>query len=161
TSDVAYNDFYPAGVEPLEPNITALLDPEHLKWKDLVSPGVKIPTEYGKDEIEKLQAEIRANFQEMQKALEEAKKKNLKEAEVKQISARFQEKNKPLEAKIKAIREKYKDLEDKVGAFEGAGYASKGLYRPQMYCVMISSPKVEFCRVCQRAIQQMIDYYSR
>jgi len=161
TSDVAYNDFYPAGVEPLEPNITALLDPEHLKWKDLVSPGIKIPTEYGKDEIEKLQDEIRANFQERQKALDEAKKKNLKEAEIKQISARFQEKNKPLEAKIKAIREKYKDLEDKVGAFEGAGYASKGLYRPQMYCVMISSPKVEFCRVCQRAIQQMIDYYSR
>ena len=161
TSDVAYNDFYPAGVEPLEPNITALLDPENLKWKDLLSPGIKIPTDYGKDEIEKLQAEMRANFQEMQKALEEAKKKNLKEAEIKKIQAQFQEKNKPIMAKIQAIREKYKDLEDKVGAFEGAGYASKGLYRPQMYCVMISSPKMEFCRVCQRAIQQMIDYYSR
>ncbi|HUM35225.1 MAG TPA: M64 family metallopeptidase, partial [Candidatus Saccharicenans sp.] len=77
------------------------------------------------------------------------------------IQAKFQEKNKALQAKIQTIRDRYKDLEDKVGAFEGAGYASKGLYRPQMYCVMISSPKVEFCRVCQRAIQQMIDYYSR
>ncbi|HOM94507.1 MAG TPA: M64 family metallopeptidase [Candidatus Saccharicenans sp.] len=161
TSDVAYNDFYPAGVEPLEPNITALLDPEHIKWQDLISPGVKIPTDYGKDEIEKLQAEMRANFQERQKALDEAKKKNLKEAETKKIQAKFQEKNKALQAKIQTIRDRYKDLEDKVGAFEGAGYASKGLYRPQMYCVMISSPKVEFCRVCQRAIQQMIDYYSR
>jgi len=27
--------------------------------------------------------------------------------------------------------------------------------------VMISSPKNEFCQVCQRAIQQMIDYYSK
>lgn len=161
TSDVAYNDFYPAGIEPLEPNITALLDPEHIKWQDLISPGIAIPTDYGKEETEKLQAEMRARFQEMRKALEEAKKKNLKEADLKKIQAQFQEKNKPLMAKIQAIREKYKHLEDQVGAFEGAGYASKGLYRPQMYCVMISSPKNEFCQVCQRAIQQMIDYYSK
>ena len=31
-SEVSYNDFYPKGVEPLEPNITALLDPAHVKW---------------------------------------------------------------------------------------------------------------------------------
>ncbi|MCJ7524564.1 MAG: IgA Peptidase M64, partial [Candidatus Aminicenantes bacterium] len=37
TSAVAYNEFYPAGVEPLEPNITALLDPKNLKWKELVT----------------------------------------------------------------------------------------------------------------------------
>ncbi|MDD8019957.1 MAG: M64 family metallopeptidase [Acidobacteriota bacterium] len=161
TSDVAYNEFYPARVEPLEPNITALLDLEHIKWQDLLSPGIKIPTDYGKEEIEKLQAEMKTSFQEMQKAVEEARKKNLKEAEIKKLQAKFQEKSKLLQAKIQAIREKYKDLEDKVGAFEGAGYASKDLYRPQMYCVMISSPKIEFCRVCQRAIQQMIDYYTR
>lgn len=161
TSEVAYNEFYPPGVEPLEPNITALLDPENLKWKDLLSPGISIPTEYGKEEMEKLQTERRANFQEMNRAVEEAKKKNLKEAEIKKLQAGFQAKNKAIMEKIKTIREKYKDLEDKVGAFEGAGYAAKGLYRPMMYCLMISSPKMEFCRVCQRAIQQMIDYYSR
>ena len=58
-SEVAYNDFYPKGVEPLEPNITALLDPANVKWKDLLSPGIGIPTEYGKDKIEALQAERR------------------------------------------------------------------------------------------------------
>lgn len=158
-SEVAYNEFYPPGVEPLEPNITALLDPESLKWKDLLSPGIKIPTEYGKEEIDRLQAERRANLQEMNKALEEAKKKNMKEADIKKLQAKFQERDKNLQEKIRAIREKYKDLEDKVGVFEGAGYASKGLYRPMIYCLMISSPKMEFCRVCQRAIQQMVDYY--
>ncbi|MDI6697727.1 MAG: M64 family metallopeptidase [Candidatus Saccharicenans sp.] len=161
TSDVAYNEFYPAGVEPLEPNITALLDPQNLKWRDLLSPGISLPTEYGQEEIEKLQAERRADFQEMNRALEEARKKSLKESEIKKIQARFQQKDKAIQAKIKQVREKYRNLEDKVGAFEGAGYASKGLYRPMMYCLMISSPKMEFCRVCQRAIQQMIDYYSR
>ena len=58
-SEVSYNDFYPKGVEPLEPNITALLDPAKVKWKDLLSPGIGVPTEYGKDRIEALQAELR------------------------------------------------------------------------------------------------------
>jgi len=49
-------------------------------------------------------------------------------------------------AKIQAIREKYKHLEDQVGAFEGAGYASKGLYRPQMYCVMIPARRMNSAR---------------
>jgi hypothetical protein len=159
-SDVAYNEFYPSGAEPLEPNITALLDPENLKWKDLISPGIKIPTEYGKQELEKLQAERRANFQQMNQAVEEAKKKNLKEAEIKKLQAKFKDKDKAILAKIKAVRDRFKELEDKVGVFEGAGYSSRGLYRPMIYCLMISSPKQEFCRVCQRAIQQMIDYYS-
>ncbi|MEJ2277229.1 MAG: M64 family metallopeptidase, partial [Candidatus Lokiarchaeota archaeon] len=35
TSDVAYNDFYPLDVEPLEPNITTLVDFDK-KWKDMV-----------------------------------------------------------------------------------------------------------------------------
>ncbi len=161
TSEVAYNEFYPQGVEPLEPNITALLDPENLKWKDLVSPGVKIPTEYGKEEIEKLQAERRANLEEMTKAVEEAKKKNWNEAEIKKIQKKYQDKDKTIQARIQEVRDRYKDLENKVGAFEGAGYASKGLYRPMMFCLMISSPKMEFCKVCQQAIQQMIDYYSQ
>jgi hypothetical protein len=161
TSEVAYNEFYPPGVEPLEPNITALLDPENLKWKDLVSPGVKIPTEYGKEEIEKLQAERKNNLQEMTRILEEAKKKNMKEAEIKKLQKKYLDKDKSLQAKIQEVRQRYKDLEDKVGVFEGAGYSSKGLYRPMMYCLMISSPKMEFCKVCQRAIQQMIEYYSQ
>jgi len=49
---------------------------------------------------------------------------------------------------------------DKVGVFEGAGYASKGLYRSMVYCLMISSPKDEFCLVCRRAIARMIDYFT-
>ncbi|MBU8921428.1 MAG: IgA Peptidase M64 [Bacteroidales bacterium] len=43
-SQVAYNDMYPRGVEPWEPNITALLDPESLKWGHLIAPGTPVPT---------------------------------------------------------------------------------------------------------------------
>ncbi len=51
-SHVAYE---PANtsVEPWEFNVTALLNPDSLKWKDLVTPGTPIPTPWSKDEFEK------------------------------------------------------------------------------------------------------------
>jgi hypothetical protein len=160
TSDVAYNDFYPKGVEPLEPNITALLDPGHLKWADLVSPGVSIPTEYGKDQREALLAERTKLRQAGMKEIADAKAKNAPDAEVKQLDARYTEQDKQLVAKITEVNKKYAALVDKVGAFEGAGYAARGLYRPSWYCIMISNPKDEFCPVCQRAIERMVRRYG-
>ena len=43
TSDVAYQNFYPLDVEPLDPNLTTLIDFES-KWKDMVEEGTPIPT---------------------------------------------------------------------------------------------------------------------
>jgi hypothetical protein len=159
-SEVSYNDFYPKGVEPLEPNITALLDPANVKWKDLLSPGISVPTEYGKDKIEALQAELRKNREERMKAIEEAKARGAVGAKLKGVEANFEGTDWAIVKKIDEVRKQYAGLEDKVGAFEGAGYSAKGLYRPMMYCIMISSPKGEFCRVCQRAISRMIDYFG-
>jgi hypothetical protein len=48
-----------------------------------------------------------------------------------------------------------------VGAFEGAAYEARGLYRPQADCIMFTRDRVGFCRVCQRAITRIIDLYSR
>ena len=45
----------------------------------------------------------------------------------------------------------------KVGAFEGASYEAKGLYRPQADCIMFTRDAVGFCRVCRRAIERVID----
>ena len=159
-STVSYNDFYPKGVEPLEPNITALLDPARIKWQDLLSPGLSVPTDWGKDKIEALQAERGRNRQEMDRAVEESKKKGASADKAARIEKNFEEKDKSLAGKLEDVRRAYARIEDKVGVFEGAGYAAKGLYRPMIYCVMIYNPKGEFCRVCQRAINNMIDYYS-
>lgn len=49
----------------------------------------------------------------------------------------------------------------KVGAFEGAGYEYKGLYRPEADCIMFTRNDVGFCRVCRRAISRVIDLYSK
>jgi hypothetical protein len=160
TSEVAYNDFYPKGVEPLEPNITALLDPKNLKWKDLVSPGVSIPTDYGKDEREALLAERQKNRRARAQELGQARAKGASEAELKTIEANYTKTDDAIAARLDALQKKYAGLVGTVGAFEGAGYASKGLYRPSWYCIMISSPTDEFCAVCQRAIERMVLYYS-
>jgi len=49
----------------------------------------------------------------------------------------------------------------KIGAFEGAGYEARGLYRPEAECIMGSHKVTSFCRVCQRAITRIIDLHTR
>lgn len=49
----------------------------------------------------------------------------------------------------------------KVGAFEGAGYESRGLYRPEAACIMGSRKVRDFCRVCRRAISRIIDLHTK
>jgi len=48
TSDVAYNEFYPLDVEPLDPNLTTLVNFES-KWKDMIDSKTPIPTPATKD----------------------------------------------------------------------------------------------------------------
>jgi hypothetical protein len=49
---------------------------------------------------------------------------------------------------------------DKVGAFEGAGYSVLGLYRPQIDCIMYTR-HLQFCKVCSRSIENVIDQHVR
>jgi len=48
-----------------------------------------------------------------------------------------------------------------VGAFEGVDYEARGYYRPQSDCIMSSRDPVGFCAVCRRAIEQILDLYSK
>lgn len=138
-SNVAYTDFYPAGTEPWEPNVTSLLDPDDLKWKDLVEDGTPLPTPWDKEEYDKLNRERRSLDKEdpdYEKKLTEITQK---------------------------LRDFLKDQEyyDKVGAFEGSGYVSEGMYRPSVDCRMFTKSLVGFCPVCRQAIERMIDFYTR
>lgn len=47
-----------------------------------------------------------------------------------------------------------------IGAFEGAGYSLKGVFRPTHDCRMRTNENPEFCPVCQRAIRRLIDFYT-
>lgn len=117
SSRVSYNEFVPPGVEPMEPNVTALLDPDNLKWKDLIQPGTPVPTPWDKERYDKLSAAKQAG--------------HLK-------------------------RDEYRGV---VGAFEGAMYASEGMYRPTIDCIMFSRHTLDYCPVCRNAVERVIRHY--
>ena len=50
--------------------------------------------------------------------------------------------------------------ESLVGVYEGAGYQSKGVYRPYPDCRMKTNQAIGFCPVCQRAIARIIEFYT-
>lgn len=47
-----------------------------------------------------------------------------------------------------------------VGVFEGAGYQSKGCFRPAQECRMKINEVRDFCPVCARAIRRITDFYT-
>jgi len=144
TSAVAYA---PATtlVEPWEPNATALLDPDHLKWRDLVSSDVTpIPTPWQKEVFENYSREI-------QKRRAQLRKDRRPESE---MEALFREELEHERATF--AREKYAG---RVGAFEGAMYEARGYYRPEIDCIMFMRTN-HFCAVCRRAIERIINLYS-
>ena len=146
TSDVAYETGAPQQQEPWEPNVTALLNPATLKWRDLVTPGTPLPTPWEKEAFEKHSRAI----QERRRAI---RKRNAPEEE---MDALFREQQRWEEKFLAGM--KYSTA---VGAFEGASYEPRGLYRPQADCIMFTRNRVGFCRVCQRAIGAIIDLYSK
>jgi hypothetical protein len=58
---------------------------------------------------------------------------------------------------------KWKDMLDAGQAelHEGAGYQSKGVYRPAYDCRMRTNRPHHFCPVCQRAIARIIEFYTK
>ena len=73
----------------------------------------------------------------------------------------FESKWKHLCDTITKIPTIYQNRQDKtVGAFEGAGYVTKGVYRPRSDCTMRSVNYNYFCPVCTKAIIDMINFYS-
>lgn len=59
---------------------------------------------------------------------------------------------------------KWKDMVGKidgVGLFEGAGYSLKGVYRPENDCRMRTNENPTFCHVCEKAIRDIVDFYTK
>ena len=145
TSDVAYLAATDR-VEPWEPNVTALLDPEALKWKDLVTPGTPLPTPWPKEEFERYTKDIQTRRRAIRAA-------NRPEAE---MDALFREEERHDTSLLNEGAHAHR-----VGAFEGANYEARGYYRPQADCIMFTRDNVPFCLVCRRAIEQILDLYTR
>jgi hypothetical protein len=110
----------PERVEPWEPNVTALLDPASLKWRDQVTPGTPVPTPWSRPAA-----------------------------------------GTPSSGPPDAGARPSSPYAGRVGAFEGANYQARGLFRPELDCVMFSRGRDGFCVVCLRSISRIIDLHSR
>ena len=137
TSDVAYNEFYPRGVEPAEANITALLDPASLKWKALATPGIAIPTPWEKKAFDAMEEASQKVRKEANAKVAELKRESAPAAAIAAAEADVERLSKEAAVKTDAFLAS-SAFAGKVGAFEGAGYASEGLYRPEIDCLMFS-----------------------
>jgi len=144
TSSVAY-ELPDEIIEPYEPNVTALHDPENLKWKHLVNTSTPVPTPWPKQVYEEQsmayqqeRAQLRANQRP--------------EAEMNALFARNRDK----------VQELFSSVEHKnsIGAFEGGNYQAQGIYRSALNCAMFER-NLDFCQVCSEAIEVIIDSYSR
>ena len=145
TSQIAYEDFVAPGTEPWEANITSLLDPEEIKWAEFVESDTPLPTPWNQDAYD----EASYAYQEKRAVLREAG------APEEEVEALF--------AEVKAVTEPMLKAEQyfgKVGAFEGGGYQAKGLYRPEVDCIMFTRNPDYFCRVCSAALDRVMRLYT-
>ncbi|MBO7101818.1 MAG: hypothetical protein J6V98_07350 [Bacteroidales bacterium] len=99
--ELSYADLHRTKYEPLESNITNLVDFKS-KWQHLLPEGTPVPTP---------------------------------DATVPRTE------NGPL------------------GVYEGAGYSSKGVYRPAMHCMM--RDYAPFCPVCRKRLEEVIGLYTK
>jgi len=144
TSSVSY-EAQKITVEPWEPNVTAFLDKDNLKWKSLVEPGTPLPTPWNKEAFDKYGYMV-------QKERDSLRQANVPESVMEDLFTRQYNKESQFFA-----AEKYAD---KVGAFEGADYTQNGLYRPQLDCIMYTR-HMKFCEVCRKSLEKVIDEYTQ
>jgi hypothetical protein len=142
TSAVAYAAAS-SRVEPWEPNVTALADPGKPKWP--TTEGTPLPTPWPKAKFESFQREI-----QFRRAQLRAQRRPESE-----MSALFREE----QAFVQSLFEG-EPHQHAVGAFEGANYEARGFFRPQMQCLMFTRSSA-FCRVCEDAVEDIIDLYSQ
>ncbi len=110
-----------------------------MKWKELLTPGIAVPTVWQKAAFDSIEA-LRGKLD--------------------RLAPDYYEKREPLyRASTEILRSP--GFAGKVGVFEGAGYVARGLSRPSLDCRMFSLSLVDFDPVCSAAIERVIDQYSR
>ena len=159
SSSTGYNDFYPAGIEPVEPNITALLHPPDVKWKALVTPGTAVPTPWEKSDFDKMDSDYQKVRQTLNEKIAKMMREGAPRAEVEKLQAESERLSKEAADKMDAYFAKSK-FAGRTGAFEGAGYSTTGLYRPMLDCIMFSKGAKPFCTVCRDRIAKVIKYLT-
>lgn len=132
--------------EPWEANITALLDKDNVKWKDMIEKGTPVPTPWDKEMFDSHGMKIQKERGRLRAA----------KADESVLEELFEEQRKEETKMIEAM-----EYSGKVGAYEGASYYQHGMYRSSTDCIMYTRNKLDFCPVCQKALSNVIDQYVK
>jgi len=158
TSDVAYNDFYKIDVEPVEPNLTALLNPDEFKWRKSVSDGVEIPTMWRKAQFDSMDFKWQKERRSLNENIAKLKRNKASSDSIIRSQEDYNLKDRLHSEEVDKFLKNSKYW-GRIGVFEGAGYLSKGLYRPMIDCLMFSKGKKPYCKVCEEAVYRVINLY--
>jgi len=159
-SPVTYVDINTDGVEPLEANITILPDRNNVKWKKHLSPGIPIPTDWGKKTYDSLVSLRTQAYLQGERKISELRRSGASQSNLEKARD-------DVRKSVELINQKIEDfyannpMKDKVGVFEGASYKSKGVYRPTIMSLMHGfEEKLSYDIVNEQAIIDVIEYYS-
>ncbi len=158
TSSVAYDGFYPAGYEPRERNITTLENAGALKWAELVTAGVDLPTPWNKAVYDEMDGAYQKKRSEINDRIGELMRTGGEPAEIERLKAEGEQLSWDHQQKLDAWFAA-NPTTGQVGAFEGAGYMPEGLYRSQLDCIMFTKGVKPFCAACRRGIVEVIERY--
>jgi|SRR5690554_3424300 len=158
TSDVAYTDFYKIDVEPVEPNLTALVNPQDFKWKEFVDEGVEIPTPWEKAAFDSMDLKWQEERRALNNKIAELKKNKSSHEEIIKAEDEYNRKDREHSAEVEKFLQNSR-FWGKVGAYEGAGYLSRGLYRPMIDCLMFTKGTKPYCKICEKAVLRVMERY--
>ncbi len=158
TSNVAYTDFYPPGQEPSDRNITALMDPAKLKWADLATDG-PVPTPWNKAEYDAMDIAYQQKRGAVNDRIAELMRSGAAEDQIAEAKAEGEKLSFDHQQEVDAWFAE-NPAADVIGAFEGAGYMSEGMYRSQLDCIMFTKGVKPFCAACRRGIVEIIKRFG-
>jgi len=128
-------------IEPYELNVTTHTEKDKIKWGDMIEENTPLPTPWGKKEFDEHSKKIQKKREELR--AEKANEKTMEKL--------FKDQRKWEENYLSNV-----EHGGEVGAYEGAMYHSKGIYRSEPSCIMFIRTD-DFCAACQRAINLVID----
>ena len=125
-----------------------------------MTKNIEIPTPWEKEDYDKTDYAWQKRRREMNNRTAELKKSGADKELVQKAELDYEtadrERSKEVDKYLR--RSKFKNM---VGAFEGAGYSPKGMYRPMLDCIMFSKGSKPFCKVCEEHIEKVINFYAQ
>jgi len=128
-------------IEPYELNVTTHTEKDKIKWGDMIDKDTPLPTPWGQEKFDK-------HGNKIQKKREELRAQKADEKTMEKLFKKQREWEENYLSNVEHAGE--------IGAYEGAMYHNKGIYRSEPSCIMFIRTD-NFCAACQRAINLVID----